>query len=84
GSAVARHLLEAGHEVAVYNRTKAKADPLVTEGAIWADTPKAVSKMIFFSQIYLRDLPKLLLGSVDAVSFLVYSLSLFLSIICKV
>ena len=30
-----------------------------------------------FSQIYLRDLPKLLLGSVDAVSFLVYSLSLF-------
>ena len=44
GSAVARHLLEAGHEVAVYNRTKAKADPLVTEGAIWADTPKAVAE----------------------------------------
>ena len=31
GSAVVRHLLEAGHEVAVYNRTKAKVDPLVTE-----------------------------------------------------
>lgn len=45
---------------------------------------EALLQMIFFSQIYLRDLPKLLLGSVDAVSFLVYSLSLFLSIICKV
>lgn len=38
---------------------------------------------LFFTDI-LKDLPKLLLGSVDAVSFLVYSLSLFLSIICKV
>jgi len=34
GEPMARRLLEAGHEVAVWNRTKAKADPLASIGAI--------------------------------------------------
>ena len=29
GKAIVRHLLEAGHELTVYNRTKAKTDQLV-------------------------------------------------------
>ena len=65
GSAVARHLLEAGHEVAVYNRTKAKADPLVTEGAIWADTPKAVAEQsnILFTMVgYPKDVEEIYYG----------------------
>ena len=33
GTALARRLLRAGHDVAVYNRTRAKTEPLVTEGA---------------------------------------------------
>lgn len=65
GSAVVRHLLEAGHEVAVYNRTKAKADPLVTEGAVWADTPKAVAEQsnILFTMVgYPKDVEEIYYG----------------------
>lgn len=36
GSALARALLEDGHRVTVWNRTSAKAEPLVREGAILA------------------------------------------------
>lgn len=38
GSSMAGHLLAAGHEVHVHNRTKAKADALVARGARWHDT----------------------------------------------
>ena len=33
GSGMAASLLKAGHEVTVYNRTRAKAEPLITQGA---------------------------------------------------
>lgn len=39
GSGMAQNLLNAGHEVTVYNRTRAKADTLATLGARVADTP---------------------------------------------
>jgi 3-hydroxyisobutyrate dehydrogenase-like beta-hydroxyacid dehydrogenase len=39
GSRMARRLLQAGHEVVVWNRTAGKAKPLLEEGAIQADTP---------------------------------------------
>jgi 3-hydroxyisobutyrate dehydrogenase len=39
GSVLARRLLEAGHEVAVYNRTRAKSEPLVELGATAVDAP---------------------------------------------
>jgi 3-hydroxyisobutyrate dehydrogenase-like beta-hydroxyacid dehydrogenase len=39
GTAIARRLLEAEHEVTVTNRTRAKADPLIEAGARWAQTP---------------------------------------------
>ena len=41
GSTLARLLLRAGHRVTVWNRTSAKADPLVREGAILAPGPAA-------------------------------------------
>jgi 3-hydroxyisobutyrate dehydrogenase len=37
------HLLAAGSPVTVFSRTRAKADPLVAEGAAWADSPAAVA-----------------------------------------
>jgi len=37
-------LLQAGHEVSVFNRTAAKAAPLVAAGACEAESPAAVSK----------------------------------------
>ena len=39
GSPMARTLLRAGHQVTVYNRTRAHAEPLREEGAALADSP---------------------------------------------
>ena len=44
GAAMAGHLLAAGFEVSVYNRTKAKAEGLLSQGAKWCDTPGACAK----------------------------------------
>ncbi|MGA2133436.1 MAG: NAD(P)-dependent oxidoreductase [Bryobacteraceae bacterium] len=39
GSPIARNLLRAGHQVTVYNRTRARAEPLIQDGATLADSP---------------------------------------------
>ncbi|WP_326775899.1 NAD(P)-dependent oxidoreductase [Streptomyces sp. NBC_01445] len=39
GAPMARHLLDAGHPLTVWNRTPAKAAPLVERGAVLAGTP---------------------------------------------
>jgi 3-hydroxyisobutyrate dehydrogenase len=44
GSAVARRLLEGGHEVTVWNRTREKAEPLLEAGARWAESPRRVAE----------------------------------------
>jgi 3-hydroxyisobutyrate dehydrogenase-like beta-hydroxyacid dehydrogenase len=44
GSGVARRLLDAGHTVTVWNRTREKAKPLLAAGAHWADSPRAVAE----------------------------------------
>jgi 3-hydroxyisobutyrate dehydrogenase-like beta-hydroxyacid dehydrogenase len=44
GQAMARRLLEAGHEVGVYNRTAAKLKPLIDDGAEAVDSIKAAAQ----------------------------------------
>jgi 3-hydroxyisobutyrate dehydrogenase-like beta-hydroxyacid dehydrogenase len=44
GGRVAKRLLDAGHRVTGYNRTKAKAEWLLQQGMDWADTPRAVAE----------------------------------------
>jgi 3-hydroxyisobutyrate dehydrogenase-like beta-hydroxyacid dehydrogenase len=39
GAGIAANLIRAGHSVTVYNRTRAKAEPLASEGATIADRP---------------------------------------------
>ncbi len=39
GAAMASHLMDAGFDVSVYNRTKSKADALLAKGAKWCDSP---------------------------------------------
>lgn len=46
GSSMARHLQVAGFEVTVYNRTKAKAQPLLEEGMQWSDTPAELAASV--------------------------------------
>jgi len=46
GSRMAANLQKKGYQLVVYNRTKQKADPLITNGAIWAPTPADVAKQV--------------------------------------
>jgi 3-hydroxyisobutyrate dehydrogenase len=39
GLSMARHLIDAGHELHIYSRTEQKAAPLIAAGAKWHDTP---------------------------------------------
>ena len=44
GLSMARNLMKAGFSLTVYNRTKAKAEPILQEGAKWADSPAACAQ----------------------------------------
>jgi 3-hydroxyisobutyrate dehydrogenase/glyoxylate/succinic semialdehyde reductase len=46
GSRMAANLLKKGHEILVYNRTKEKANALIAQGALWADSPAEVAKHV--------------------------------------
>lgn len=46
GSAMAKHLLDKGYPMVVYNRTKSKADPLLKMGAEWADSPQTTAEQV--------------------------------------
>lgn len=43
GVSMAGHLLDAGHRLTVYTRTRSKAQPLLDKGARWADSPRAAA-----------------------------------------
>jgi 3-hydroxyisobutyrate dehydrogenase-like beta-hydroxyacid dehydrogenase len=55
GSAVAEGMLNAGHEVIVYNRTMAKTQPLVEKGATAAATASDAIRMADASILVLTD-----------------------------
>src|SRR5579859_2068962 len=42
GSRITKRLLDAGHTVTGYNRTKAKANWLLEAGMLWGETPRAI------------------------------------------
>lgn len=44
GAGIVPRLLAAGHTVAGWNRTRDKAQPLITAGMRWADSPRAVAR----------------------------------------
>jgi 3-hydroxyisobutyrate dehydrogenase-like beta-hydroxyacid dehydrogenase len=44
GSRIVKRLLDAGHSVTGYNRTKSKAQWLLDAGMKWGDSPRAVAK----------------------------------------
>ncbi len=44
GLGMATRLIEAGHDVQVYNRTRGKATPLGDKGAVIFDTPRQAAK----------------------------------------
>lgn len=65
GQSMAGHILAAGHDLAVFNRTRAKADGLVAQGAVWKDSPGAVadaSDVVITIVGYPRDVEDIYLG----------------------
>jgi 3-hydroxyisobutyrate dehydrogenase-like beta-hydroxyacid dehydrogenase len=53
GSRMVKRLLDAGHRVTGYNRTRSKAQDLLDQGMNWGDTPRAVAEStdITFSMV---------------------------------
>ena len=44
GVSMAKHLMAAGHPLVIHTRTRARAEPLLTSGAQWAESPLAVAE----------------------------------------
>ncbi len=65
GNAMCGHLLDAGHRVHLFNRTRDKAVHLIERGALWCPTPKAVAEAagVTFSIVgYPKDVEEVILG----------------------
>ena len=71
GSSMVGHLMKAGFSATVYNRSKAKAEGLLAQGAKWADSPQqvaAASDVIFSIVGFPADVREVLLGETGALS----------------
>lgn len=66
GKSMAVNLLEAGYNVTLYTRTKAKAEGLLSQGAVWKDTVKDLSQsadLIITMVGYPSDVEEVYFGS---------------------
>jgi 3-hydroxyisobutyrate dehydrogenase len=71
GAHMVGHLMTAGYAATVYNRSKAKTEPLLARGAKWGDTPRQVaeqSDVIFAIVGFPRDVREVFLGQQGALS----------------
>ncbi|MEX0866307.1 MAG: NAD(P)-dependent oxidoreductase [Pirellulales bacterium] len=71
GRSMCGHLLDAGYEVTLFNRTRRKAQPLLDRGAAWADSPREVAEMadvVFTIVGYPRDVREVILGDNGALA----------------
>ncbi|MGB5911641.1 MAG: NAD(P)-dependent oxidoreductase [Promethearchaeia archaeon] len=65
GKSMCMHILKAGYEIFVYNRTKEKARELIKAGAKWCSSPKEVAKqcdIIFTIVGFPQDVEEVYLG----------------------
>jgi 3-hydroxyisobutyrate dehydrogenase len=65
GSSMAGHLVDAGHEVSVFNRTRERASSVIEKGATWRDSPTDVardSEVVFLMLGYPVDVRETVLG----------------------
>ena len=71
GASMCGHLIRAGFPATVFNRTRAKAEPLLEQGAGWADTPRAVaeqSEVVFTIVGFPCDVREVILGDQGVLS----------------
>ena len=65
GQSMARHLMKAGFQLVVYSRTKEKAEPLLEQGAQWAESPQALAsrcQVVFTMVGFPQDVREVILG----------------------
>ena len=70
GTAMAGHLLDKGHALTVFSRTRSKAEGLLQRGARWADSPARVadeSDVVFTMVGFPRDVSDVYLGEAGLV-----------------
>lgn len=66
GTGIINNLLQAGHHVTVYNRTRQRAQSVLEHGATWADTPSAAARdqdLVFTMVGYPHDVEDVYFGS---------------------
>jgi len=71
GRWMCHHLMARGYSATVYNRSKEKAQPLLQEGAAWAETPRAVaerSDVVFAIVGFPTDVREVFLGAQGALA----------------
>lgn len=71
GKSMAGHLLKAGYQVLVFNRTKARAEELIQMGAVWQDTVAELadrSNVIITMVGYPKDVEKVYFGKDGIIS----------------
>jgi 3-hydroxyisobutyrate dehydrogenase len=71
GRSMCGHLMDKGFAATVYTRTKATADSVVTKGATWAPSPKAVaeqSDVVFTIVGFPSDVREVVLGAEGALA----------------
>ena len=71
GQSMCAHLLAKGFAVTVFNRSRAKAQPLLDKGASWGNTPRQVaqqSDVVFAIVGFPRDVREVFLGADGAVA----------------
>jgi 3-hydroxyisobutyrate dehydrogenase len=69
GRWMCQHLMTKGYKATVSNRSKDKAQPLIEQGAAWADTPRQVaekSDVVFAIVGFPKDVREVFLGSQGA------------------
>jgi 3-hydroxyisobutyrate dehydrogenase len=71
GASMCGHLMSAGFSATVFNRSKSKAQPLIDQGARWAETPRAVaeaSDVVFSIVGFPADVRSVILGADGALA----------------
>ena len=71
GSSMCGHLLKAGYRATIFNRTRERAEPLIKQGAQWADSAKAVaaaSDVVFTIVGFPADVRAVILSSDGALA----------------
>jgi len=71
GTSMCGHLMAQGFSATIYNRSRAKAEPLLAKGARWADIPRAVaaaSDVVFSIVGYPADVRAVILGADGALA----------------